>query len=123
VFEQEPEVGAAAKGAVEAVDRGVAVRVPRAVRLADPAPSAMGLGPAEAVHADAEQPVPDRAAVEVGVQTRDRDRIEVDVRQGLVIREIGEMRDLADFLSISHGHAWSNDRACPWLRTARVGVT
>jgi hypothetical protein len=74
------------------------------------------LGTAEAVHADAEGPVADRPPVEVGVETRHGDRLEVDVRQGLVIREIGEMRDLADFLQRSHGHAWSNDRACPWLR-------
>ncbi|MFC3495158.1 hypothetical protein [Glycomyces rhizosphaerae] len=86
------------------------------MRLADPAPGPVRLFPAEAVHADAEQAGADRAAVEVGVEARDRDRIEVDVRQGFVIREIGEMRDLADFLLISQGHARSNDRACPWLR-------
>ncbi|MDA1358062.1 hypothetical protein O1R50_00390 [Glycomyces luteolus] len=84
--------------------------------LADPAPGPVRLGPAEAVHADTERPAADRAPVEVGVETRNGDRLEVDVRQGLVIREIGEMRDLADFLQISHGHTWSNDRACPWLR-------
>jgi hypothetical protein len=56
------------------------------------------LGPAEAVDADAEGPVADRAPVEVGVEARHGSRLEVDVRQGLVIREIGEMRDLADFL-------------------------
>ncbi|WP_157974750.1 hypothetical protein [Glycomyces dulcitolivorans] len=67
------------------------------MRLADPAPGPVGLGPAEPVHADAEQPVPDRAPVEVGVETRHRDAVEVDVHEGLVIREIGEMRDLADF--------------------------
>jgi hypothetical protein len=85
----------------------------------------MRLGPAEAVHADTERSVADRAPVEVGVETRDRDRLEVDVRQGLVIREIGEMRDLADHhrgisLSKSHGHTWSNDRECPWLRSDRA---
>jgi len=56
------------------------------------------LGAAEAVHADTEGPVADRAPKEISVETRDGDRLEVDVRQGLVIREIGEMRDLADFL-------------------------
>jgi hypothetical protein len=66
------------------------------VRLADPAPGAVRLGPGEAVHADAEDPVADGAPVEVGVEARHRDRVEVDVRQGLVKREIGEMRDLAD---------------------------
>ncbi|GAA1669503.1 hypothetical protein GCM10009830_14110 [Glycomyces endophyticus] len=88
----------------------------------------MGLGPAEPVHADAQQPVPYRTAVEVGVEARHRDAVEIDVGERLVIREIGEMRDLADFhllrriglsragLCISHGHTRSNDRACPWLR-------
>ncbi|MFG3338834.1 hypothetical protein [Glycomyces sp. NPDC048151] len=66
--------------------------------FADPAPGPVRLGPAEAVHADTERPVADRPPVELGVQARHGDRLEVDVRQGLVIREIGEMRDLADFL-------------------------
>jgi hypothetical protein len=86
------------------------------MRLADPAPGPVRLGPAEAVDADAEQPVADRPAVEVGDEPRHGSRVEIDVRQGLVIREIGEMRDLADFLCRSHGHARSNDRTCPWLR-------
>jgi hypothetical protein len=87
------------------------------VLLADPAPGPVCLGPAEAVDADAEEPVADGAAVEVGDEARYRDRLEVDVRQGLVKREIGEMRDLADFLYGSHWHARSNDRTCPWLRS------
>jgi hypothetical protein len=76
------------------------------------------LSAVETIDPDAEDPVADRAPVEVGDETRYRGRLEVDVRQGLVIREIGEMRDLADFLCISHGHARSNDRACPRLRSA-----
>jgi hypothetical protein len=86
------------------------------VLLADPAPGPVRLDAAKAVHADTEEPAAHGAAVEVGDEARYRGRIEVDVRQGLVIREIGEMRDLADFLCIGHGHVRSNDQTCPWLR-------
>jgi len=56
----------------------------------------MGLDAPEAVHADAEQPVADRPAVEVRVEAPYRDAFEVDIVQGLVKRELGEQRELAD---------------------------
>ncbi|WP_155829945.1 hypothetical protein [Glycomyces tenuis] len=63
--------------------------------LADPAPGPVGLGARETVYADAEQPARHRPPVEVGVEPRDRDAVEVDVAQSLVKREIGELRELA----------------------------
>ncbi|GAB3649973.1 hypothetical protein GCM10028833_18570 [Glycomyces tarimensis] len=83
------------------------------MRFAHPAPGTMGLGAAEPVHADAEQPVADRSAVEVGVETRHGDAVEVDVAESLAEREIGELREPPDFIGESHGHVRSNEPDVP----------
>jgi hypothetical protein len=79
------------------------------VGVADPAPGAVGLGAPEPVHADAEQPVADRSAVEGGVEARYVDAVEVDVAECLVMREIGQPREQADVVRTEYRHARSND--------------